>query len=180
LPPRPKIAARRAPLLTLPPLPQPCIQLAPPRLPGYLAGVKSNVLRSRLQTNMRPGRPGTVAARSGKEDKRTACERSHALGDGGPSGPALGFAPAGSSWPPDSRTRRSADRRPRSPVARADSHSAAAVLPLSRGQAKPNPKPSGRKAGEKYGWLHCRPFPLQVDERTVVLCRRGVPAVGVR
>jgi RHS repeat-associated protein len=84
------------------------------------------------------GPPGAVAGRYGRGDRRTpACERSRRLGDSGPSGLALAFGPAGSSWRPGSRSRRSAGRPPGSPVAGAGSHSAAANPRAVGGRSAP-------------------------------------------
>jgi transposase len=52
------------------------------------------------------------------------------------------------------------------------------AAPFSRGQAKPNPKPPGRKAGEEYGRRHCRPLPRRVDERIAVPLPARCPGCG--
>src|SRR6266705_5025041 len=42
------------------------------------------------------------------------------------------------------------------------------AAPFSRGQAKANPKPPGRKSGSAYGKRHSKAIPEQVDEVSVV------------
>jgi len=82
---------------------------------AYAGLVKPNPRRRRLQKSKAAGPPGAVAGRGGRADRRTAaCERSQRARDSGPSGPALAFGPAGSSWPPAppcSRSRWSASLR---------------------------------------------------------------------
>jgi len=94
--------------------------------------------RPRLQRSMAAGPPGAVAAGHGRADRRTpACRLTRRPGDSGPSGPALAFGLAGSSWRPDSRSRRSAGRPPGSPVAGAGSHMAAADPGAVGGRSAP-------------------------------------------
>jgi transposase len=52
------------------------------------------------------------------------------------------------------------------------------AAPHSRGDAKSNPKPPGRKPGRGYGRQACRPIPSRVDERIAVPLPECCPHCG--